>query len=85
MIGGAIVTAAATVLFGFTRPVAGIFSEEGSGLVSTSEVHPTGDSNLIAYTVQDYVNMVCHTRHLRHGLLNKCRHVSWRSRGVPPR
>ena len=33
MIGGAIVTAAATVLFGFTRPVAGMFSEEGSRLV----------------------------------------------------
>ena len=33
MIGGAIVTAIATILFGFTRPVAGVFSEEGSELV----------------------------------------------------
>ena len=39
MIGGAVIAAFATVLFGFTRPVAGIFSEEGSGLVSTSDVH----------------------------------------------
>ena len=30
MIGGAIVIAATTVLFGLTRPVAGMFSEEGS-------------------------------------------------------
>ena len=33
MIGGAVVTAVATVLFGFTRPIAGMFSEEGSRLV----------------------------------------------------
>jgi len=33
MIGGAIMTAIATILFGFTRPVAGMFSEEGSDLV----------------------------------------------------
>ena len=70
MIGGAVVTALATVLFGFTRPVAGIFSEEGSGLVSTSEVHPICDNNLAAYKVQGYVSMARHTRHLRHGLLN---------------
>ena len=36
MTGGAIVTAAATVLFGFARPVAGMFSEEGSRLVRSS-------------------------------------------------
>jgi len=39
MIVGAIITAVATLLFGFTRPVAGVFSEEGSGLVCTSIVH----------------------------------------------
>ena len=39
MIGGAIATAAATVLFGFTRPVAGMFSEEGSRLVRASVTH----------------------------------------------
>ncbi|KAF9644299.1 MFS general substrate transporter [Thelephora ganbajun] len=32
MIGGAIITAVATILFGFTRPVAAIFSKEESGL-----------------------------------------------------
>lgn len=42
MIGGAIITAVATVLFGFTRPVAGIFSEEGSRLVCASSVHADG-------------------------------------------
>lgn len=77
MIGGAIITAVATILFGFTRPVAGIFSEEGSGLVSTSEVRPICDNSLIMCAVQGYVNLVSHTCHLRHGLLNKCRHVSW--------
>lgn len=83
MIGGAVITAVATVLFGFTRPVAGMFSEEGSGLVSTSEVHLIDDSNLIAYAVQDHIDMARHTRHLRHGLLDKCRQVSWGSRGIP--
>lgn len=39
MIVGAIITAVATLLFGFTRPVAGVFSEEGSALVRTSSVH----------------------------------------------
>lgn len=35
MIGGAIMTTIATILFGFTRPVAGIFSEEGSELYNS--------------------------------------------------
>jgi len=76
MIGGAVITAVATVLFGFTRPVAGIFSEEGSRLVYTSGVHAVGDSILIAHAVQGSVNMVCHIRHLLHGLLNKRRYAS---------
>lgn len=51
MIGGAIITSAATILFGFTRPAAGIFSEEGSRLVGTPDVYTGGDSVLIAHTV----------------------------------
>ena len=76
MIGGAIITAAATILFGFTRPVAGMFSEEGSGLVRASVVRVVDDNNLIARVVQDPVNMVSRVRHLRHGFLDKRRHVS---------
>ena len=38
MIGGAIVTAPATVLFRLTRPVAGMFSEEGSASAACSVV-----------------------------------------------
>jgi len=75
MIGGAIMTSVATILFGFTRPAAGIFSEEGSKLVCTSDVCAVGDSVLIVHTVQCSVNMARRIRHLRHGLLNKCRHV----------
>ena len=75
MIVGATITAVATLLFGFTRPVAGVFSEEGSGLVRTSGVHTGGVSVLIAHAVQDSVNMACHPRHICHGLLNKRRHV----------
>lgn len=70
MIGGAIITAVATLLFGFTRPVAGVFSEEGSRLVCTSGVHACKGSILTTRTVQDSVNMVRHIRHLRHGFLN---------------
>jgi len=76
MIGGAIITAAATILFGFTRPVAGVFSEEGSGLVCTSGMTAVGDGVLIAHTVQGSVNMARRIRHLRHGFLNKRGHVS---------
>jgi hypothetical protein len=78
MIGGAIITAAATILFGFTRPVAGVFSEEGSRLVGTSGMIAVGDGVLIAHTVQDSVNLARRIRHLRHGLLNKRRHVPCR-------
>jgi hypothetical protein len=49
MIGGALVTAVATLLFGFARPVAGVFSGEGSRLVCTSGMHPGGDSILIVH------------------------------------
>ena len=49
MIGGAIVTAAATVLFGFTRPVAGMFSEEGSRLVRASAAYGVADGVLITH------------------------------------
>ena len=49
MIGGAIVTAAATVLFGFTRPVAGMFSEEGSTLVRALALYDVVDGALIAH------------------------------------
>ena len=52
MIGGAIITVAATILFGFTRPVAGIFSEEGSKLVCTSSVITVRDSVLIVYSTE---------------------------------
>lgn len=79
MIGGAIITAVATALFGFTRPVAGMFSEEGSMLVSPPGMHQMSGSNLIAYIVQVNVNMARHNCHLCHGFLNKCRHVSWDS------
>jgi len=75
MIGGAIITAVATILFGFTRPVAGLFSEEGSTLVRTSGVDGGGGSVLITHIVQGLVNMARHICHLRHGLLNKRRHV----------
>lgn len=51
MIGGAIITAVATILFGFTRPVAGVFSEEGSRLVCASGVYAVGGSVLIAHIV----------------------------------
>jgi len=83
MIGGAIITAVATLLFGFTRPVAGIFSEEGSGLVCTSGPRTGGGRVLIAHPVQGSVNMACHIRHLCHGFLNKRRHVQCDSRFVP--
>lgn len=78
MIGGAIITAVATILFGFTRPVAGVFSEEGSGLVCTPGMAAVGDGVLIAHTVQGSINMARRIRHLRHGLLDKRRHVSCR-------
>ena len=76
MIVGGIITAVATILFGFTRPVAGVFSEEGSGLVCILSIHAVGDNILIACTVQESVNMARHIRHLRHGLFNKRRYVS---------
>jgi hypothetical protein len=77
MIGGAILTAAATVLFGFARPVAGAFSEEGSGLVCTSVARVVDGDHFIAHIVQESVDMVSGIRHLRHGFLNKRRHVSY--------
>ena len=39
----------ATVLFGFTRPVAGMFSEEGSRLVRASVPYDLVDGALIAH------------------------------------
>ena len=77
MICGAIMTAAATILFGFTRPVAGVFSEEGSRLVCILGMITVGDGVLIARAVQGSVNMARRIRHLRHGLLDKRRHVSY--------
>ena len=76
MIGGAIITAVATLLLGFTRPVAGVFSEDGSRLVCASGMHTVEDGNLIAHTVPGFINMARHIRHIRHGLLDKRRHVS---------
>ena len=75
MIVGATITAVATLLFGFARPVAGVFSEKGSGLVCTSSKHKSEDIALIARTVQGSVNLARHTCYLCHGLLNKRRHV----------
>ena len=47
--GGATVTAAVTILFGFTRPVAGMFSEMGSRLVRAPTTYGIVDSALIAH------------------------------------
>ena len=74
MIGGAIITAVATILFGFTRPVAAVFSEEGSRLVCAPGMC-VGGTILIVRIVRGSVNMARHIRHLRHGFLNKCRYV----------
>ena len=49
MIGGAIVTAATTTPFGFTRPVVGMFSEEGSRLLRAQTTHSVADSVPIAH------------------------------------
>ena len=76
MICGGIITAAATVLFGFMRPVARIFSEDGSGLVCISNARAISDCNLITHPVQGTVNMARRDRPLRHGFLSKCRRVS---------
>ena len=78
MIGGGIITAAATILFGFTRPVARIFSEDGSGPVCISNAHAINDCNLITHPVQGTVNMARRDRPLRDGFLSKCRRVSCR-------
>ena len=76
MIGGALVTAVATLLFGFARPVAGVFSGEGSKLVCTSGTHAGGGSILIVPVARGPVNMLRYIRHLCYGLLNKRRCVS---------
>ena len=76
MIGGALVTVVATLLFGFARPVAGVFSGEGSRLVCTSGMHAGGGSVLIVHAAGGSVIMVRYIRHLCHGLLNKRRCVS---------
>ena len=49
MISSAIVTAAATVLLEFTRPVAGMSSEEGSKLVRASVLYGVVDGALVAH------------------------------------
>ena len=76
MIGGAAITALAITLLGFSRPVAGVFTENGSEVVCTPGTRQDRDGALITHTAPGPVTMARHIRHLRHGLLNKRRRVS---------